>query len=198
MVVKAWIHRDDLDESSSDNSGIDDLYRNNGKKTLETKLSGSRNFKGLAFFKRKNNLQSGKEKLVPGKKKLEVSHSTPVDPSKTSTKEKQAPNELNIPLWQKAVLKTSDDEEIRPPSPSKLNAATVAAIGKFKKVAAKPRFNFEKFLAYLESMRGVVGFEIAGAIVSWDKVSTTLFFLFSIVAVFLQESIFGSQKSTLT
>ena len=86
MVVKAWIHRDDLDESSSDNSGIDDLYRNNGKKTLETKLSGSRNFKGLAFFKRKNNLQSGKEKLVPGKKKLEVSHSTPVDPSKTSKK----------------------------------------------------------------------------------------------------------------
>lgn len=198
MVVKAWIRRDDLDESSSDNSGIDDLHRSNGKKTLETKLSGSGNFKGLTFFKRKNSSHSGKDKLVPSKKKLDVSHSTPVDSSKKSTKGNHASNELNIPLWQKAVLKTSDDEEIRPPSPGKLNSTTVAAIGKFKKVAARPRFNFEKFLAYLESMRGVVGFEIAGAIVTWDKVSTTLFFLFSIVAVFLQESIFGSQKSTLT
>ena len=70
------------------------------------------------------------------------------------------------------------------------------AVSKLKR-ATKRRFNFDKFLSYLESMRPIVGFSIGGVIVTSDLVSTILFLIFSIVAVLVQESIFGSQKSTL-
>ena len=70
------------------------------------------------------------------------------------------------------------------------------AVSKMKR-ATKRRFNFDKFLSYLESMRPIVGFSIGGVIVTSDLVSTILFLIFSIVAVLVQESIFGSQKSTL-
>ena len=71
---------------------------------------------------------------------------------------------------------------------------TKRRISKFTK-NRKARFNFSKYLSYLETMRSAVGFSISGIMVTWDLVSTTLFFVFSIVAVFVQESIFGSQDS---
>ena len=74
---------------------------------------------------------------------------------------------------------------------------TARTVDKFKTKARRHRFNFDKFLSYLESMRSVVGFTIAGIMVTWDLVSTTLFFLFSVIAVFVQESIFGSQRATI-
>lgn len=49
VVVKAWIQRDDLDDSSSDDSGVEDLQQSYRKKTLHTK------FTSLGFLKKKNN-----------------------------------------------------------------------------------------------------------------------------------------------
>ena len=74
-------------------------------------------------------------------------------------------------------------------------ATVVKAAGKFRKSTVKYNFNFEKFLSYLENMRPVVGFQILKTIVTWDLVSTIIFLLFSILAVFVQESIFGSSKT---
>lgn len=108
--------------------------------------------------------------------------------------------------WQKAAAEkqlsdpgTGGSQNSIVSSPRFASTVTTAqAINKFRSAKNRPRFNFEKFLSYLESMRSVVGFSIAGIMVTWDLVSTTLFLLFSIIAVFLQESIFGSQKSTLS
>ena len=194
VVVKAWIQRDDLDDSSSDDSGVEDLQQSYRKKTLHTK------FTSLGFLKKKNNspkiAPKHQNKLKPSDMSLNFEASEIADdqPFGSSTGKS-----LNMPLWQEAVIQASGDEISRSRSSSPvLSPTTTSAIGKFKKASAiKPRFNFEKFLAYLESMRGEVGFEIAGFMITWDKVSTTLFFMLSIVAAFLQNSIFGSKHSTL-
>ena len=99
----------------------------------------------------------------------------------------------------KSSLKSPKKSPVKLPNIMKQMSAmatVVKAAGKFRK-AAKPKwnFNFEKFLSYLENMRPVVGFQILNTIVTWDLVSTIIFLLFSILAVFVQESIFGSSKS---
>lgn len=194
VVVKAWIQRDDLDDSSSDDSGVEDLQQSHSKKTPHTK------FTRLGFLKKKNNspkiAPKHQNKLKPSDMSLNFETSEIADdqPFGSSTRKS-----LNMPLWQETVIQASGDEISRSRSSSPvLSPTTTSAIGKFKKASAiKPRFNFEKFLAYLESMRREVGFEIAGFMITWDKVSTTLFFMLSIVAAFLQNSIFGSKHSTL-
>lgn len=103
-----------------------------------------------------------------------------------------------LPWQQKAGATTNNNNKPNSAFGKLIDTMAAAkAVSKFKRVAKRPRFNFEKFLSYLESMRAVVGFHIAGVMITWDKVSTTLFLLFSIIAVFVQESIFGSKKSTL-
>ena len=156
--------------------------------------------KSLGFLKKKNNspkiAPKHQNKLKPNDMSLnfetsEIAGDKPFDRSSGKS--------LNMSLVQEAAIQASGDEISRPRSSSPvLSPTAICAIGKFKKASAiKPRFNFEKFLAYLESMRGEVGFEIAGFMITWDKVSTTLFFMLSIVAAFLQNSIFGSKHSTL-
>ena len=170
-VVRAWVHRDDLDESSDD-SGIDE--ENNRKASLPAKIK--RRFFGSFSRKKSSEIHSH----IPN-------YSTSDAPRKYS----------DLLPWQKV----SNPETNNVTSPEKVFATAVTAVTSVSKLRGstrRPRFNFEKFLSYLESMRSVVGFHIAGVMVTWDLVSTTLFLLFSVVAVFMQESIFGSQKSTLS
>jgi len=212
VVVRAWVHRQDLDETSSDeDSGIEDLSSSQTKNKLQLKLSNLQTSK-FNFLRKRNssatesNEQTGTNDFFKN--------------NKTHNNNNAEKNHLSdLPMWQKDVLgdtntssnksttmspwqhalntnenrKTSSDN-----SPFRtLNMTAAKAAAKFKAAAKRPRFNFEKFLSYLESMRYVVGFEIAGLMMTWDKVSTTLFLMFSIVAVFVQESIFGSKTTTL-
>lgn len=200
VVVRAWVHRDDLDETSSEeDSGIEELEKSPKKTSL--------NLPTLPKFSKKRKRDQELSKLERNRKKQGVGrvHSAARGRLKRSSSLGATSDQLagilkkkhSLFPWQRdlATLNAESNEKTQNSFAGAVRAAK--AIAKFRKNAKKPRFNFEKFLSYLESMRSVVGFEIAGIIVTWDLVSTSLFLMFSIIAVFMQESIFGSQKSTL-
>ena len=203
VVVRAWVHRDDLDETSDENSGEDEAHDSQSK---HANLNDNQS--------KHANLNESLDVPTRPASKLSLR----VNESNSASKHQP---EIRRKSWNEVVVKSAsmssssnlqkrDDKESilltsKQESESKLRSSltkggflnTAKMLGKFRYAAKRPHFNFEKFLSYLESMRSVVGFEIAGIIVTWDLVSTTLFLLFSIVAVFVQESIFGDQKSTL-
>lgn len=72
------------------------------------------------------------------------------------------------------------------------------AVGKLRHNAKKPRFNFEKYISYLQNVLPNIGFDIMGIIVTWNMVSATIFLEVSVLALFVQESIFGNSKATVT
>ncbi|KAL9987667.1 hypothetical protein ACROYT_G002012 [Oculina patagonica] len=71
------------------------------------------------------------------------------------------------------------------------------AVGKLKHNAKKPRFNFEKYISYLQNVLPNIGFDIMGIIVTWNMVSAIIFLEVSVLALFVQESIFGNTKATV-
>ena len=71
-------------------------------------------------------------------------------------------------------------------------------IGMFQMAKLRPKFQFEKYISYLQNVSLTTGFRVAGIVITWNKVSTLFFLLFSIMAVFVQETIFGNAKSTIS
>ena len=71
------------------------------------------------------------------------------------------------------------------------------AVGKLKHNAKKPRFNFEKYISYLQNVLPNIGFDIMGIIVTWNMVSAIIFLEVSVLALFVQESIFGNSEATV-
>lgn len=71
-------------------------------------------------------------------------------------------------------------------------------IGKLQYRKGNPKFNFEKYISYLDKVSRNVGFSIGVVLVTWELVSTLFFFLISLIALFVQESIFGKAKSTIS
>lgn len=59
------------------------------------------------------------------------------------------------------------------------------------------RFDFERYIIYLQCLLPDVGFSIAGCLITWDKVYGLAVFMISLAAVFIQEVIFGSRKNTI-
>lgn len=72
------------------------------------------------------------------------------------------------------------------------------AVGKMRHNAKKPRFNFEKYISYLQNVLSTIGFEIMGIIVTWEMVSTVIFLEVSVLSLFVQESIFGNSNATVS
>lgn len=72
------------------------------------------------------------------------------------------------------------------------------AVGKMKHNAKKPKFNFEKYISYLQNVLPNIGFDIMGIIVTWNMVSAIIFLEVSVLALFVQESIFGNSQATVT
>ena len=70
-------------------------------------------------------------------------------------------------------------------------------VGKLQHNRKQTKFNFEKYISYLEKVSKGTGFSIFGMIVTWDLVSSLFFVVISVVALFVQESIFGNAKSML-
>ena len=71
-------------------------------------------------------------------------------------------------------------------------------IGKLQQKRTRSKFQFEKYITYLEKVSRNVGFSIGVVLVTWDLVSAVFFFLISLIALFVQESIFGKTKSTIS
>ena len=68
---------------------------------------------------------------------------------------------------------------------------------KRKREFRQQKFQFEKYILYLEKVSRSEGFSIGVVLVTWELVSGVLFFLISLIALFLQESIFGKTESTI-
>lgn len=60
------------------------------------------------------------------------------------------------------------------------------------KTKKKRKFNFEKYITYLESILPTVGFSVGGVVITWDGVSFFIVLLLTLVGIFAQEAFFGS------
>lgn len=99
------------------------------------------------------------------------------------------------------------DNETRPNNESKaarkrvmelILRGTARAVGRLQHRVKMPKFNFEKYISYLQNVIPTIGFKIMGIIVTWNMVSTLLFLEVSLLALFVQESIFGNQKAKVS
>lgn len=71
-------------------------------------------------------------------------------------------------------------------------------IGKLRhKKEFRRKFQFEKYIMYLEKVSRREGFCIGVVLITWELVSALFFFLISLIALFIQESIFGKAESTI-
>ena len=61
-------------------------------------------------------------------------------------------------------------------------------VGKLQHTRKLPKFNFKKYISYLDKVSRNVGFSIGVVLVTWELVSIVFFFLISLIALFLQES----------
>ena len=61
----------------------------------------------------------------------------------------------------------------------------------------KSKFNFKAYVMYLQGLINEVGFSVGGIILSWEKVSSLGILWVSVLAIFIQEIVFGNRKSTL-
>ena len=105
----------------------------------------------------------------------------------------------------------SDDDQLKPKEPAGSETpkrsrrevldmvlrGAARAVGKLKHNAKKPKFNFEKYISYLQNVLPNIGFDIMGIIVTWNMVSAIIFLEVSVLALFVQESIFGNSKATV-
>ncbi|XP_048581650.1 uncharacterized protein LOC116610730 [Nematostella vectensis] len=73
----------------------------------------------------------------------------------------------------------------------RLFVGSARAVGKWQRTRKLPHFNFEKYIAYLHNVAPSTGFKISALTVTWERVSATFFLIISVVALFLQETIFG-------
>ena len=60
------------------------------------------------------------------------------------------------------------------------------------KVKKKRKFNYEKYIIYLESILPTVGFSIGGVIITFNGIYTFIVVLTFLVGVFAQEAFFGN------
>jgi len=61
----------------------------------------------------------------------------------------------------------------------------------------KSKFNFKSYVMYLQGLIKEVGFSVGGMVLSWEKVSSIGILWVSVLAIFIQEIVFGNRKSTL-
>ncbi|XP_068722966.1 uncharacterized protein [Montipora capricornis] len=61
----------------------------------------------------------------------------------------------------------------------------------------KSKFNFKSYVMYLQGLISEVGFSVGGMVLSWEKVSSIGILWVSVLAIFIQEIVFGNRKSTL-
>lgn len=111
----------------------------------------------------------------------------------------------DIPQQQTDDEATDDESNPnKPENKSKVNRqrvmelilrGTARAVGRLQHRAKMPKFNFEKYISYLQNVLPTIGFKIMGITVTWEMVSTLLFLEVSLLALFMQESIFGNQQA---
>ncbi|KAK3733294.1 hypothetical protein QZH41_011131, partial [Actinostola sp. cb2023] len=128
----------------------------------------------------------------------------------TTVNNKLNPLETRRPMSEDDVLtddgnkSNADDGKEGKPKPSRQRVmelilrGTARVVGRLRHRAKLPKFNFEKYISYLQNVLPTVGFDIMGITVTWEMVSTLLFLEVSLLSLFMQESIFGNQKANVS
>lgn len=212
VVVKAWAERP---ESSSEEEESEPEHR--GLRENKQKRHRSGFFKAASTVKRKslrlrNNVNGNKVNLGGSHSDSETRIEDLSLYNGGSRNNLLMPSLENLP--QGDTDKSVDNDGFKTSSNGKAAAkpksgnyrlanltnilrGTAKAVGRLQHRIKRPKFNFEKYISYLQNVMPTVGFCIAGVIISWNMVSTLLFLEFSLLSLFVQESIFGSQTATV-
>ncbi len=91
--------------------------------------------------------------------------------------------------------RTSEPTVEQPTSQRTISEAFITPCGYSQSVPV--RFDFERYIIYLQCLLPDVGFTVGGCLVTWDKVFGLAVFMTSLAAVFIQEVMFGSRKNTI-
>lgn len=208
-VVRSWGEHPESDESESEEEDMEE-YQEAMKKLRVNRsrsvLIASTNL--LKTLKRKRLIlrQDRRMSLVAQRRESQVSESRP-----SLTIDDQSPNvnyrnllEVQNPL-RLIDMETGGEEdtfsESRLPSNCVVNSGfTMNSMngGNVQNKSSKKRkFNFKSYVMYLQGLIKEVGFSVGGMILSWEKVSSIGILWVSVLAIFIQEIVFGNRKSTL-
>ena len=108
----------------------------------------------------------------------------------------QSPLRIHMPDTGHVIVRPYNQDEVK--RLRNVFSGSARFIGKLQQKRTRSKFQFEKYITYLEKVSRNVGFSIGVVLVTWDLVSTVFFFLISLIALFVQESIFGKTKSTIS
>ena len=87
---------------------------------------------------------------------------------------------------------SKDSELTEKSQPSQLLSGIAKTYSKWRaSVKGKRKFNFEKYITYLDNTLPTIGFSIGGVVITWDAVLSLCFLLFTLVGIFAQEALFG-------
>ena len=92
----------------------------------------------------------------------------------------------------------SETDQSRVKTMGSIFRGAARVVGKLQHRRKAPKFNFEKYISFLQNVLPTVGFDILGITVTWNMVSTIIFLELSLLSLFVQESIFGNEKATVT
>ncbi|XP_048576769.1 uncharacterized protein LOC5518542 [Nematostella vectensis] len=191
-VVKSWGEHPESDESESEGEEMDEYHE--AMKKLKVNRSRS------VLIASTNLLKSLKRKRLILKKDRRLSL---VAQRRESLVENQLPGQTSPNNF----LTVSDslqrlNEELDSRSPPTLHSnnnssESLPSNTPLKESPRKSKFNFKSYVMYLQGLIHETGFSIGGIILTWEKVSSLAILLVSVLAVFIQEILFGSRKSTL-
>lgn len=206
-VVRSWGEHPESDESESEGEDMDE-YQEAMKKLKVNRsrsvLIASTNL--LKTLKRKRLIlrQDRRMSLAAQRRESQTSESRPSLVDDTSLNGINR-NLLGIENPLRLVdIETGDEDtftESQLPSTCIVNTGFTASSFNVPTTANKPKkkskFNFKSYVMYLQGLIKEVGFSVGGMILSWEKVSSLGILWVSVLAIFIQEIVFGSRKSTL-
>ena len=185
-VVKSWGEHPASDESESEGEEMDEYHE--AMKKLKVNRSKS------VLIASTNLLKSLQRKRLILKKDRRLSLAAQRRESLAATEESNIPGQTDDfkPLPNNLQL-LNTNLRTTPMASLYNNAITTQAPNKER----KSKFKFKSYVLYLQGLSPSTGFSIGGIVLTWEKVSNLAILLVSILAVFIQEILFGSRKSTL-
>ena len=186
-VVRSWGEHPESDESESEGEEMDEYHEalkklrvNRSKSVLIASTNLLKSLQRKRLILRKDRRQSLANQRRMSATSPINSHLSPYNVMRLV--DLDAPSEtLNVPF----------------PSTPITDMLSRASNEQPTKKDKKSKFNFKAYVMYLKGLIHGVGFSIGGIVLTWEKVSGLGILLVSVLAVFIQEIVFGSRKSTL-
>ena len=207
-VVRSWGEHPESDESESEEEDMDE-YQEAMKKLKVNRsrsvLIASTNLLKTLTRKRLILRKDRRMSLAAARRESQVSESGRPSLVDDTSVNGINQNLLNVqaPL-QLVDMEASEEDtfsESRLPSTCIVNSGFTPSAAVHPPNVTKPnrknKFNFKSYVMYLQGLIKEVGFSVGGMILSWEKVSSIGILWVSVLAIFIQEIVFGNRKSTL-